>query len=929
MAMALRHAREGKPDSSSTCLVQALQHALKNHDKRQWARCVHEVGKAYRNTDTDQAVRHYTHYAGEAEAHFGKTDTITAELYARIGDIYRSPAVGKYFESLHYFEKALQIFQQHGKENEFVAFVYHFAGTTYTRTGSYEMAKSHLHQAVRIRLALHDSLRAAQSCNNLGLVYQDLSEFSRALEWYDKGFELVASRNDEKAQMEKAALLLNKAECLFRCHRDPEAKEPLQQALAVFEKYDDPRGKSATFKALAGQHLRQGAAEKAFSYYAKALAMARMAYGEHHREVARIFIDMGDWHMAMKDTDKALGEYHRALYSLMPSVKYTGGYPAPGENDLYPEPLIMIALKQRAAAFRKTYDHRCEPPYLVRAMDDLELAAAVMDLLRDSYTYERDKELLFSAEREVLAMAAGTAIELAGLQEGSRYSGTAFHFMEKGKAYSLLELLKGVEAKKRAGLPDSLVFREQRLKAEIAALRRHGIEWQHSHGEFSAGLEQQLRAATSRFERFTHRLAYDYPEYCRIKYSDETATVARVRHMLMDDNALLLEYTLMDSTIYVFAISGNTHKVFSLPADTAFFAAVDTLRQAAGTTNFVTQPEKAYYAFTRNASRLYQLLVAPALGYLAPAGTPVRELVIVPDGILNYLPFEVLLKSPPGKTGTSYRDLHYLVKDHVVRYAYSSSTLIYQERKTRDAQIGDMIAFAPVFDPGGEVNPGTAHPPLHHSQEEVLIASGLMGGTAHLKNMATEDRFKEEAPHYDIIHLATHTFINDEEPLYSVLFFSDSKGGAEDGRLYAYELFNANLSAGLAVLSACNTGTGKLVRGEGIMSLARGFAYSGCPSVLMSLWQVSDYATATIMEGFYTALGQGKPKDVSLREAKLHYLAGADDIKSHPFYWAGFVLQGDPAPLATGWKMPWAALAWAGGGIMLLLLALRLRALRK
>ena len=187
---------------------------------------------------------------------------------------------------------------------------------------------------------------------------------------------------------------------------------------------------------------------------------------------------------------------------------------------------------------------------------------------------------------------------------------------------------------------------------------------------------------------------------------------------------------------------------------------------------------------------------------------------------------------------------------------------------------------------------------LKWSEKEVTDILKILSGKIFLYDQASEEKFKTLASQANIIHLATHAVIDDETPLYSKFLFSHPNKTADDGLLHTYEIYNTDLNANLAVLSACNTGTGKLVNGEGIMSLARSFMYAGCPNVVVSLWQIDDKSTASIMNNFYKEIKRGADKDAALRNAKLEYLKNADEVKSNPFYWAGFVLIGnsDPVP---------------------------------
>jgi CHAT domain-containing protein len=186
---------------------------------------------------------------------------------------------------------------------------------------------------------------------------------------------------------------------------------------------------------------------------------------------------------------------------------------------------------------------------------------------------------------------------------------------------------------------------------------------------------------------------------------------------------------------------------------------------------------------------------------------------------------------------------------------------------------------------------------LPWAEKELKSAASVVRSELYLRGDATEDAFKTNAGRFGIIHLATHVILDDKEPLYSKFVFTKNPASGEDGYLHLYELYNLRLRANMAVLSACQTGIGKNIKGEGMMSLARGFAYAGCPSVVMSLWSIDDKATSMVVSGFYNGLAQGKSKDIALRDAKLALINSRDPILSNPYYWAGLVVIGNTEPL--------------------------------
>ena len=171
--------------------------------------------------------------------------------------------------------------------------------------------------------------------------------------------------------------------------------------------------------------------------------------------------------------------------------------------------------------------------------------------------------------------------------------------------------------------------------------------------------------------------------------------------------------------------------------------------------------------------------------------------------------------------------------------------------------------------------------------------SQLIKGDKFLDSSASEKTFKKVAPLYDILHLAMHTIMDDENPMYSKMAFSQNTDSTEDGFLNTHELYNMKLNSRMAVLSSCNSGSGKFQRGEGVMSLARGFVYAGCPSIVMTLWTVEDKSGVELMSSFYKYLLKGKTKSESLQLSKIDFINSADPLKSHPYFWSGYIVIGN------------------------------------
>ncbi|MEL6252552.1 MAG: CHAT domain-containing protein [Bacteroidota bacterium] len=379
----------------------------------------------------------------------------------------------------------------------------------------------------------------------------------------------------------------------------------------------------------------------------------------------------------------------------------------------------------------------------------------------------------------------------------------------------------------------------------------------------------------------------------------------------------LLEYFRTDTALYAFAINREDVSFQKLDLPENFDPELDQFLVNSKSPPKNNTAFKEYYA--GKAHELYQTLVEPLLDSLkAIPHQETSQLIIVPDGKLGYLPWDALLTEMPSDVH-DYRNYPLLLKKFSIRQAYSATLMkLLEEKEMEEKSL--MAAFAPAYmtksqlaqilkSGGGEI----CGPPDEERFEELSQSSQELDEIlTHIKGArfdtlnASETRFKEIANDFRILHLTMHGFTDDCDPMYSGLVFtprsmleaagiSDTTNPTNEGILHAYEIYNMRLNAELVVMSACQTGLGKIQAGEGIMSLARAFAHAGSPNTVMSLWQVQESSTRKLMENFYEYLDAGKGKDEALRLAKLDFING--NGIAHPFYWAGFTLIGDDKPI--------------------------------
>jgi CHAT domain-containing protein len=351
--------------------------------------------------------------------------------------------------------------------------------------------------------------------------------------------------------------------------------------------------------------------------------------------------------------------------------------------------------------------------------------------------------------------------------------------------------------------------------------------------------------------------------------------------------------------LYIFVANKKHQQLIAVHVDSLFFHDIREFRSLLSAPLHSDKASEDFQEFQETGYRLYRTLIDTVRSYLIS-----NTLLISPDNILSYIPFETLPTSPEKDKQVNYRNLRYLMNSYDISYTYSA-TFMAESQKKENSRSNSLIAFAPDYPEPIDIQSvlmsrqggkGVLND-LPFARQEAKYVSDITGGTLYENNEAKESVYKKESGKYDIIHLAMHTLLNDKNPMNSTLIFSQGKDSIEDNYLKTYEIYGIPLKAKMVVLSSCNTGTGLLYSGEGILSLARGFIYSGSQSVVMSMWEIEDKSGTNIVELFYKNLKKGYPKSVALKNARTEFLENADQLRSHPYFWATLVVYGNNAPL--------------------------------
>ncbi|UJH68547.1 CHAT domain-containing protein [Allomuricauda sp. SCSIO 65647] len=883
-----------------------------------------------------------------------------------IGDTYQNLGFdwsrqGQYEKQFDCYNRALQIrLDIFGEAHPKVAQTYSSLSVSFKYLGDYENALKTAKKGLDIRLNSLGSndFSLSQDYTNIGAIYLSKGEFKNAQEYFERALDVMDSASGEQNQF-KAIGYSNLGKSLDAQGQYDKAIVAYENALEVLIQILDEKHVYAGifYNNLGAAWHNNGNAAKALNYHENALNIFTSALSRHHPYVATTYINMGKSFGALKKEAKALeyfnkgltiqdkvigpdhpeyantcyligsyfaklGQWNNALShfqkgmaGLSKHFDEANIYANPSPKQVATKNILLDLLAAKATVLLSRYQKGAQNTLdLEGSLATCKTALQLIDQLKFEITSTISKQEFIEKSIPVYERLIEVSHELFKQNGNQEHLKQAFEFSEKSKAFLLLQELKYSEIKKYARIPDSIIDQEKKLNIRSAFYK----------GELYSAIQQKdsIKAKTHRENLLRTRTAYEavrkeiengYSRYQHLKYGTKEFSVADVQEKLLDDQSLLLEFFTGKDQLYLFTITKNDFKVFTIKKTVSYEKWIQDFRE--GLTNYqlvIDANPKTKQTFVEAAHELYGMLLRKSLDTLKQS---IKRIIVVPDGELSYLNFESLItKSPSNLRSFKYKDMAYLIKDYAISYAYSSTflrntmeaTLFNTSETTRSAFGGYAPKYTspitmPAIDIGIEKiadNEAVDIITLPGAEREVRSLAEKLNGKAWLGSSATEKTFKETAHGYQILHLAMHGLLNDTDPMFSKLLFDQDKESAEDGYLNAAEIYNLELNADLAVLSACESGYGKINKGEGMMSLSRAFAYAGCPSLVASLWKVPDETTVSPMIDFYDYLIEGLPIDKALQKSKLDYLQNIENpLYEHPYFWAGFVVHGNTGPL--------------------------------
>ncbi|MEL6534964.1 MAG: CHAT domain-containing tetratricopeptide repeat protein [Bacteroidota bacterium] len=864
----------------------------------------------------------------------GDDHPYVANSYLSLGNLYRNK--GSYIRAQENYEIALEINKNYfGENHPDVANAYVGLGDVYQNNGAYDIAMQYYKEALIIysQFLNPKDPKFGQVWLGMADVYKNQENFPLAMEYYHKALENYKNSIGEVHQ--------NTIQCYLGIGNTYMYQEKFIEALEYYNDVleinyflvgENHVNTSAAYNNLGSIYYFAGQFNNSIKFFEKALAIDVNIHGTDHPNVANAFYNLARVNGEIGKTVLALEYVQQAINSSIIDFEDQNFFVNPALANFFDTKDLLWYLRFKGEMLEAGFKEAANMKGLDIALHSFILSDSLVEQVRQSYTDRKDQIELGKLADKIYESAVRSSYSLLELLDESNvtqidqdavlaekikeYQNNYFFFTERNKGAVLFSSIAEANAKSFGGLPDSVLALELELKVAIQQYTQELAA--NPDSTLQAKYQQLLFNANRDYENLIARMEAEYPKYYELKYDVEVASVEEIQEFL-SDSTMMISYFVTDDLIYANYITKDDFQIHRTRKSGRFDDWIKGYRNS-----LVYQLDEAYWEI---APKLYEQLF--------PGEIPeeVNRLLIVQDGVMSTVPFEALpTENIEDHYALGYKEYPYLIKDYAVSYTYSANLLhrIFQNESTvqEKAPVASAIMAPVEFDghqlqilrsirhetknepialPNArEVAQAGTLPPLPGTKEEVEQISKYFMDSQQETNLMLYDSVQEdfaEQGHwadYNYLHIASHGFVNQEEPEFSGIFLAAPHANSKaDGVLFSGEIYSLALNAEMVTLSACETGLGKVSRGEGLLGLSRALIYAGAKNLTVSLWKVSDTSTRDLMIAYYKQFaGEQVPEDRFesldyadyLRKAKLE-LIGTDEF-AHPYYWSPFVLIG-------------------------------------
>jgi len=790
------------------------------------------------------------------------------------------------FDSANYFLLKAESFPDHFPVPVDRARLYNALGALYYDNGNYYQSKNYFGKGLQIIQEKHplDTLSEVSISTNIATSYYRLGQYRESLKIYHQVLGYHVLSNYIYMNMGRANAALN----------------DYREALVCFRKVN-PVEVPGVFNEMANTQLQLGRPDSSDWFLKRFQSLALKTANK----INPLDIGISDSYKA--DLLSSRQMYLDALMSLQQAILiFSGNFK---NQDVFANPSnftgtfayykLFDALYKKAVAFGMLYKKTGKEENLQASFAAYESALSLLDYIEKNFDTDDAKILLKKNSRQVYQKALLACLELHRLHPNDQYLENAFLISEKNKGSIMAASLKERTFDDgQLGKENILREKERNIKYNIARLNVRSDQSQNS------GDLQSIAREKSDYEIELSGLQKEFEKnnvYYKLKYDDSYPKVKEIQEHLTPDQALISFYT-TEKALHIFMITRSDFEYAQVDSVSMLEKNIeDWLNQLK-----VTESGRKFNG-EKSGTRIYDLLIKP----IQSAIPDKKEWIIVPDGILYFLPFESL----PSGSGSQT-----ILETTEVSYQFSSRFIVNPtgpEKKQRSPY--QVLGFAPFAGKGirRDQDQISEFNQLPASKDEI---TGLTGAI-YFDSLATKDEFLKKINKYPVVHLATHAFADMNNPSGSFIAFYPQKKLLSEDCLYLEELYGLNMDATqLVIISACETGKGELVDNEGVISLARAFTYAGCGSTVNSLWKADDRATSIILKQFHVYLQEGFSKSRALQRAKLDFIKGNALYRS-PDYWSNLILIGNSEPVCEEQK-PYHQLIIISSSVLICLSAL-------
>lgn len=765
----------------------------------------------------------------------------------------------------------------------------------YGKRKMYDKAVSYYERAIRIleQTAKSDASlfeRLALAYHNMGTVYSERGEFRTALVHFNASLSIM-----EKHKIQNKSLPLSTiAKCYAKLNDRPLAEAYFKRCLSTATiEHGTGYYNLYEFHVLYADFL---SSEKK---YAEALAIYRRVmlhfletYGSKNANTSGGFRNLGELKLKTGEYDSSLYFYQRSLISIVGNFNDENIETNPGIDSSFLNVRLLENLKGKSkvlealAATRRSPDERIRT--LKMSLSTLELAMDLTDIMRNNFPTEESKMYISEIEKETYISGIRIASVLYTLTGSDSLLSRMYGFVQRSKAAVLRDEIISNKLVYSATLPDSVIEKEHRLASNIAGYRMliYNEENSERPDKSRINLWKDEAFEMSRQKEILDRVITDaIPGYPDLPAKTTPLPLKEIMGNLERDE-IIIDYSVSGSyndgkrDLFIFLIDRRHLKFYRSETDSLFIKNALVLRNTSDPS--IRSGRKESGSYLSALFYMYNTLIQPVGKELKN-----KRLIIIPDEEISWLPFEAFLTKEPESNSVDFDGLHFLIYDHSISHAYSSSLIPVPSR----AQKEPVYAFSPFYE-------SQQHSPLRGSIKEIESVNSIMGGKVFTGAAASRNKFINYMKESVIFHLAMHSLYDSTNSLYSYLLFDSN--GSDSSKLYNYEISLGRISTPMIVLSSCNSGAGTLNRSEGLMSIARSFILAGASSVVRTAWEVNDDSGSEIVTRFYYYLSRGYSKDRALRLAKIDFIEKAPPSFRDPYYWAAYEVLGDNSPVRHG-----------------------------